>query len=162
MHRGKEKSPKALRLVSALLLVIALLGLVNALVLLFNVHAIIQDPESVRQLFDGQALDNETVILFVAVIAGIGIAESLLQIFSAAMGFAPRMESSCRNVPGSWFGADWRRADLLVGHGSAFGLYVPAYCFVCGFLILPVLYYAAARRATAETFWQGIKEEQDH
>lgn len=92
MHRGKEKSPKALRLVSALLLVIALLGLVNALVLLFNVDAIIQDPESVRQLFDGQALDNETVILFVAVIAGIGIAESLLQIFQLRWVFAPRME----------------------------------------------------------------------
>ncbi|WP_371298081.1 hypothetical protein [Paraeggerthella sp.] len=78
---------------SALLLVIALLGLVNALVLLFNVDAIIQDPESVRQLFDGQALDNETVILFVAVIAGVGIAESLLQIFFSCDGFfAPRME----------------------------------------------------------------------
>lgn len=163
MHRGKEKSPKALRLVSALLLVIALLGLVNALVLLFNVDAIIQDPESVRQLFDGQALDNETVILFVAVIAGIGIAESLLQIFSAAMGFrAAHGKAPAETCQVLGLGLIGAALISSLATGLLSGFTYQHIVSSAASVILPVLYYAAARRATAETFWQGIKEEQDH
>lgn len=161
MNRTHEKGLKALRLASALLLIIALLGLASSFVLLFNIDAILQDPENIRQLFDGQAVDRETVILFVATVSSVGIAESLLQTFAAMVGFRVSRgkghAETCQVLGLALVGA------AVVSSLATGLLSVVSFQSLVSFaasVLLPILYYAAARRATTETFWQGIKEDE--